>query len=569
MRRDLAALAEREFDVIVVGGGICGAATLWDAAQRGLMVALIERDDFGAATSAHSLKVVHGGIRYLQHLDFPRVRESSRERSALLGIAPHLVRPLPVVVPTFGHGPGGREALGAAFVLLEALTFGRNRRLLDPERRIPRARLVSRSELHEWYPSLERPDLTGAGLFWDGQLLNPPRLVWEFVRTAVSAGAVAANHCEVEKFLLRGGRVAGVVVRDRLAGDRFDLRAKVVVNAAGPYAEQLFVRCGLRLARRIPFSRDLALVIRHRPATHALALQTRYRDPDAVLSRGRRHLFLVPWRDVTLVGVHSAPFPGDPDRLTVTEEEVSGFLDEINEAAPHLALTPDDVALVHAGLLPIQEGGLVGGNVSFGKRSLVIDNAVADRIEGLITAITNRFTMGRRVAERAVDLAFRKLGKAPPRCRTEVTPLEGGRLPGTGAHLTQVARDAADLVSPESAERLAWNHGASYRHVLSVARENRAWATPLGASRVLQAEVIYAVREEMAQTLADCVFQRTELGTAGHPGAEAIEQAASVAASELGWNAERTEAEVAAVMARFPASGRRPDPNPAPDHLRR
>jgi glycerol-3-phosphate dehydrogenase len=570
VRRDLVALAEREFDLIVVGGGICGAATLWDAAQRGLRVALIERDDFGAATSAHSLKVVHGGIRYLQHLDFARVRESSRERSALLRIAPHLVQPLPVVVPTFGHGLGGRGALGAAFALLEAVTLGRNRRLADPERRIPRARLVSLRQLHEWYPCLGRLDLTGAGIFWDGQLLNPPRLIWEFVRTAATAGAMAANHCEVENFLLRGGRVAGVVVRDRLAGDRFEVRARVVVNAAGPYAEQLLVRGGLRPARGVPFSRDLALVIRRRPARHALALQTRYRDPDAVLSRGTRHLFLVPWRDVTLVGVNSAVFDGDPDRLAVTEAEVLGFLQEVNEAAPHLALTPDDVALVHAGLLPIQEGELVDGNVSFGKRSLVIDNAVADGTDGLITAITNRFTMGRRVAELAVDLAFRKLGKAPPRCRTEVTPLEGGRVDNVGKLGAEVERSAADLIPADIAQRLACNHGARYRQVLDVVRENPAWARPLGSSKVLQAEVIHAIREEMAHTLTDCVFQRTEVGTTGHPGREALEQTARVAAEELGWGAERTAMEVAAVMARFPGtSGRRPAPNPESVRQRR
>jgi glycerol-3-phosphate dehydrogenase len=255
---------------------------------------------------------------------------------------------------------------------------------------------------------------------------------------------------------------------------------------------------------------------------------------------------------VTLVGVNSAVFPGDPDRLEVTEEEVLGFLEEINEAAPHLALTPDDVTLVHAGLLPIQEGELVGGNVSFGKRSLVIDNAVTDGMEGLITAITNRFTMGRRVAERAVDLAFRKLGKAPPRCRTEVTPLEGGRVESVGKLAAEVERSAADLIPPDSAERLAGNHGALYRKVLDVARGRPDWARPLGGSRVLRAEVIYAIREEMAQTLADCVFQRTELGTAGHPGREALEQAARVAAEELEWSAERTATEVAAVTARFP-----------------
>src|SRR6266508_4849390 len=141
MQRDPSALVGSEFDVAIIGGGICGAAAAWDAAQRGLSVALLERDDFGQATSANSLKVVHGGIRYLQHLDLARVRESSRERSALLRIAPHLVHPMPVLVPTFGHGLRGAEALGAAFALLNGLTADRNRGVTDPDRQIPRARL--------------------------------------------------------------------------------------------------------------------------------------------------------------------------------------------------------------------------------------------------------------------------------------------------------------------------------------------------------------------------------------------------------------------------------------------
>ena len=188
MRRNLVELAAREFDVVVVGGGICGAAAAWDASQRGLSVALLERGDFGGETSANSLKVVHGGIRYLQHLDVRRVRESSRERSALLRVAPHLVHPLPVVVPTFGHGLLGAEALGVAFALLNGLTADRNRGISDPARRIPAARLVSRREAATWHPELDVPGFTGAGLFWDGQLYNPPRLVWEFVRTARGRG---------------------------------------------------------------------------------------------------------------------------------------------------------------------------------------------------------------------------------------------------------------------------------------------------------------------------------------------------------------------------------------------
>jgi len=554
MQRKLEQLTGREFDLVIVGGGICGAAAAWDATQRGLSVALLDRADFGGETSANSLKVVHGGIRYLQHLDVARVRESSRERTALLRIAPHLVHPLPVLVPTFGHGLRGAEALGTAFALLNGLTADRNRGVADPDRRIPRARLVSGSRVRAWHPELDAPGMTGAGLFWDGQLYNPARLVWEFVRTAGRAGAVAANYCEVGGFLRRGSRVVGVAVCDRLSGERFDVRSRMVLNAAGPFAGQLEVRSGARAPGRIPLSRDMAVVIRRRLVRErALAVQTKYHDPDAFLSRGPRHLFVVPWRDVTLVGVNSIVYDGDPNCLAVTASEVEGFLDEINDAEPRFGLTPDDVALVHAGLLPIGADALVGANVSFGKRAHVVDNARADGVDGLVTAVCNRYTTARGVAERAVDLAFHKLGRAPRPSRSAVTPLHGGRVPTFAGLVREITQaDGADRLRPDVVEQLAHNHGSAYGEVLQLVRETPAYAGTIGTSGTLAAEVIHAVRNEMAQKLADCVFRRTELGTAGHPGDDTLAGCAAVMAEELGWSAARTELELVEVRARFP-----------------
>jgi glycerol-3-phosphate dehydrogenase len=554
VQRKLGELAGREFDLVIVGGGICGAAAAWDATQRGLTVALLERGDFGGETSANSLKVVHGGIRYLQHLDIARVRESSRERTALLRIAPHLVHPLPVLVPTFGHGLRGAEALGAAFALLNGLTADRNRGLTDPDRHIPKARLVSGSSVRAWHPELDDPEMTGAGLFWDGQLYNPPRLVWEFVRTAGRAGAVVANYCEVGGFLRRAGRVVGVAACDRLSGERFEVRSRVVLNAAGPFAAQLNVRSGARAASGIPLSRDMAVVIRRQLVRErALAVQTKYQDPDAYLSRGRRHLFVVPWRDVTLVGVNSIVYRGDPNCLAVTESEVEGFLDEINDAEPRFALTMDDVALVHAGLLPIGADALVGANVSFGKRAHVVDNARADGVGGLITAVCNRYTTARGVGQRAVDLVFHKLGMAPRLSHSAETPLHGGRVAtfaGLVQEITQASR--ADRLAPAVAEQLAHNHGSAYGAILRLARETPSYGVTIGAPGTLAAEIIHAVRHEMAQKLADCVFRRTDLGTAGHPGDDVLAAAAALMGKELRWSAARTELELAEVRTRFP-----------------
>ena len=553
MARALAALAGREFDVLVVGGGITGAVTAWDAAQRGLSVALLERGDFGGATSAESLKVVHGGVRYLQHLDIVRVRESSRERRALLRMAPHLVQPMPFVVPTYGHGMRGPEILGAAFAILNALTADRNRGLTDPARKVPAAGIVSRRRVLEWFPDLDQEGLTGAGVFYDGQLFNPTRLVWAMVRTAARAGAAVANYCDVTALNLQGGRVAGVKVDDRLGGEKFEVRARTVVNAAGPYAEALLVRSGVRAARTVPFSRDMALVLKRRFVNgRALALQTRYRDPSAVLTRGARHLFLVPWRGKTLVGVNSLIWRDEPDRLRVTEAEVSDFVAEIAEADPKLGLTMDDVALVMAGLLPVEKGDEEGGDVSFGKRPLVVDNARTDGIQGLVSAISNRYTVARGVAERAVDLVYRKLGREVRPCRTEVTRIHGGDFFRFDDLVRELGQALPEGVDRGIADRLARDHGSAYGEVLRLARERPEWGVTIGGTDILRAEVVHAARSEMVCKLSDAVFGRTGIATAGDPGRAELEECADLVAAQLGWDSARRESELLQVRERIP-----------------
>lgn len=553
MRRDLARLADTIFDVAVIGGGVAGAAVAWDAALRGLSVALLERTDFCAETSAWSLKVVHGGIRYLQHLDFKRVRESCRERSALLRVAPHLVHPMPFVVPTYGHGLQGSEALGAAFLLLSAVTPDRNRGIADPERRIPAGRLVSRRQLLEWFPYLEPTHPAGAGVFCDGQMYNPPRLVWEFVRSAGERGAVVANYCEVTGLLRESDRVTGVRVTDRAGTGAFDVRARVVVNASGPFAEQIYVKQGLRRERRIPLSRDMAVVIGRPLVTgRALAAQTKYKDPDAVLSRGNRHVFLVPWRNRTLIGVNSRVWPGDPYALEVTEAEVAGFVDEVNSAAPHFGLTLDDVAMVYVGLLPFGRNDAGAVDLSFGKRSHLIDHEAAEGIRGLVSAISIRFTTARGLAEQAIDLVFRKLGKTPPPCPTEYTPLHGARFDRFAGLVGDVATALGTAADGPVPLHLAHNHGSAYGDVLRIADAVPRGREPIAGSDTLRADVIHAVREEMALTLADCVLRRTDLGSGGNPGEAALAETADLMVGELGWTPERRASEVAEVRGRYP-----------------
>ncbi len=476
MKRDTKALAAREHDLLVVGGGIYGAAAAWDAAQRGLAVALVEREDFGAGASWNSLKTIHGGMRYLQKADLGRLRDSARERRTLLAIAPELVRPLPFFVPTYGHGTSGREALALGLALNELLTADRNRGL-PPERRIAAGRTVGAAEALRLVPGLERRGLTGAALWSDAQAASTERLTLAFVHAAAGAGACCANHAEVVGLLRAGARVAGAAVRDTLGGDSFEVRARVVLNAAGPWADDVLALGGLG-RRRAPLLRARNLVLRRPPAV-----------PFAVGAKtAGRFLFLVPWEGRTMLGTSYEPAESAPsDPLAFLEEAVRAF--------PWAALEPGDIALVHEGLVP-GRGDASGLSI----RPRLHDHESEDGLPGLVSLQGVKYTTARALAERAIDLVGRRLGRRLPACRTATTALQ------------QARRLAGPL-------------------------EERA--------RV-------AVRDEMALTLADAVLRRLDLGTAGAPVEADLERVALVMGAELGWQAGRVSSERAALSAAYP-----------------
>ncbi len=557
LRRDLDALAGRHFDLVIVGGGIFGACAAWDAALRGLRVALVERRDFGGQTSAHSFKMVHGGIRYLQHGDLVRVRESCRERSALLRIAPHLVQPLPILVPTYGHGKNGKALLRLGMLAYDLLTLDRNRGIADPERRIPWGRSVSRTEVLEAYPELPREGLTGGAVFADGQMYNPPRIVLSVLRAAAAREVVMANHLEAVALRIDGGRVTGIEVEDRLGGGRFPVFAKAVLNAAGPFAERLLERwLGRPLSRPATYSRDACFVVRRRfAAPYALAVMGRSRDADAVLARDARHLFVVPWREFSLIGVWHKVYREDPDRVGLERHELESYLEEINEAYPGLGLELADIRLWHAGLLPFGEERSGGSELSYGKRSLLVDHAGEHGLEGLVTLIGIRYTMGRGDAAKAIDLVTRKLGRRLPRPPTDRLPIFGGGF-GRFAELVRDLEERSRIpLAPATARALAHNYGSETSRVLNYAAEDPSLADPLPGSTVLGAEIVHGIREEMACDLADLAFRRTELATGGDPG-PALDVCAAIAAREFGWSAARRRREIEDVRARFPRHAR-------------
>lgn len=553
MRRDLSVLSEKEFDLVIIGGGIFGICAAWDATLRGFRVALLEKDDFAHATSANCFKIVHGGIRYLQHADIRRVRESSYERNVLLRIAPHLVRPLPIAIPTYRHGLRGKTFLRAGLFIYDVLTLDRNRDISDPGRRIPCGKTLSRKETLDLFPGLEDNGLTGAVVFHDAQMYSPARLALAYLRAAVEKGAEAANYVSVTGFKIRDGRVVGVEAIDRLRGGKFDIRGRTVINAAGPWADWLLKDfLNLSLDPAPTFSRDVFFVVSRKVLDNcALAVLGKTKDPDAILSRGHRHLFVVPWRDSTLIGVWHVVHRSRPDDFTVDEQDLAEFIDEVNAAYPGLAITMDDVSRWHAGLVLFGQNQTGTKDLSYGKRSRLIDHAQTHGLDGLVTMIGVRYTTSRSVARQAVDLVAEKLGVETAASKTSETRIHGGQIDDFDAFLHHAQKEAPNGIGADTIEALVRNHGSEYASVLKYAAEDPSLGERLEPSSTIKAEVVHAVREEMALKLSDVVFRRTDLGSGGHPGSRALETCAELMAQELGWSRERLRDEVSEVETVF------------------
>ena len=539
MQRDLRRLADTKFDVIVVGAGFYGVTTAWDAAQRGLSVAIIDKDDFGAATSFNNLKTLHGGLRSLQALNFTQMRLFIRERRALARILPHLVRPLPFVVPTTRHPQRSALAMRIAFAINDAVARDRNQGLSDPGTHLPESRIVSREEALRLNPVIAPTGVTGGAVWYDYQMHSTDRVTLSFLLSAVDAGATAANYLQAQRFLQHNRRVIGVHVEDRLSNESFAIRGTVVVNAAGPWAASLLSTLPAAAQGAPPprLSRAMNVITRKVGGDHACG----------GLVNGR-YLFMVPWRDVSVLGTSHDAHEGSADQLQVTRSDLEGFLKDAREAFPNAGLATSDVRLIHRGLLPMISGN--GTRVRLVKESQVVDHA-KHGLPGLVSLFGVRYTTARHTAEQAVDAVFKVLGhSSPPPCRTAETPLHGGSINHVGNFLKAVMLRDIEGVASYTLKRIAATYGTGYDLVLQMARDLPALGRPLGRDcDVIGAEILYAARREMAVKLGDALIRRTETGAAGHPGTDAVQRAAEIMAREHNWEDWRIRNEIAEVEA--------------------
>ncbi len=540
VERDLSAMAGRLHDVLVVGGGVGGLCIARDAAKRGLSVALVERDDFAHATSAASSKLIHGGLRYLKTYEFGLVRESLRERRIWESIAPHLVYPLPFLLPNYRTPESSKRWLvRAGLTLYDLLGYDRNR-LEDEDRKLPGYRALSAQEALARVPGLSSESLIGALEYWDCQMFAPERLALESGLDAAKHGAHLANWAQVDSFIIEDSRVAGARISDRVSGASVEVKAKVVVNATGPWADRILGTIAGTTTPTIVRSKGIHVITRSLTDDVAVAFE----------SKGG-HFFILPWRGHSLIGTSDVVFKGDPDSFAVTEEDIQDFLDVINAGFPSAGLTRADVVHFYGGMRPLVESAPGDNAYSASRRAEVVDHASEGGAPNLLSALGGKWTTARAVAEQVVDMVGTKLGIQLPPCATHHDALPGGGF-GTWADFVAAQAKRYPKLHRDVIENLARNYGQRMNDVMAIVEADPTQGEPLAPQRLeLRAQVVFAVRHEMARTLADVVFRRTGLGTLGDPGPAALEATAQSMADELGWNATQRKAELESLRSHF------------------
>lgn len=547
MKRDLNELSKHEYDVVIIGAGIYGVNASWDAALRGLKVALIDKGDFGCATSSNSLKTIHGGIRYLQTLDFKRMRESIRERMIMMKIAPNLVYPLRVVMPTYSYKMKSRPAMMMATLMNDIVGFDRNQ-LDDPARYMPKSFTVPKKEVQDYIPGYTKYNLNGAAIWYDCQCYNTERLLLSFVISAAEKGAQVANYVKANGFLKEGNKVTGIKAEDVLSGEKIDIRSKMVINNAGPWVDDVLLNLNGKLPdQKFKLSTAMNLIVNRRLMDNAAGLSGPYKyvHEDGSEYNAFRILFFSPWRDYTIIGTNHLVYNGKHEEYKVTEAEIEDFLAAVNQAYPGANIKRDEITFFHSGFLPMAQQNPETGEVGLEKHYKIIDHRQDFGVDGLISVVGVKYTTARDVAQKTIDLVFNKLGKNAPKCQTEETPLYGGNIERFKDFVDNAIESKLYGLDEKVMKHLSHNYGTAYNEILNYGAQNKKWVELLPDTKeVLKAEVLHGVREEMAQKLSDVVLRRTDLGTAVNPGEAALKEAARIMAAELGWDESRIKREI-------------------------
>ena len=555
MKRELENITGKEYDLLIVGGGMYGAALVWEAVSRGLSVALIEKQDFASGTSGNSLKIIHGGLRYLQSLDIKRMLESIRERKILLKIAPHLVFPLPCLMPTYGLTMKSKHVMLAGMIMNDLISFNRNFGS-DPQKRIPNGKVISKKACERELPKLKEDFFTGAALWNDAQAYNTERLALSFVLSAAQGGADVLNYVEATDFLKQGSKVVGVKAKDNLTGVEFELKSKMIVTTAGPWTNKLSARLTDNSGNnKFILSKAINLILKRnitRDYAFGISSPVEFRNGKKYNRQKRRLLFVAPWRDYTIVGTSHLPYDGETDDFRVSENDIQDFLLELNDIMPEIKLKREDVTNFHGGVLPLAALPEDGKDVQLLPHYRILDYAKEKGIDGIISVVGVKYTTARDVAEKTMDMVSKRIGVKTRAFSTRTEPLYGGTIADFQSFVDEAVNNGNTGLPEPVLKQLLYNYGQEYKKIIEVINEKPEYAEPVEkTAKVIKAEIIHAARYEYAQKLLDVVLRRTEWGAGECPGDSGLRSCAEILANELGWDEKRIQTEIEEVKAHY------------------
>lgn len=525
MRPILSDISSTQFDVVVIGAGINGAGIARDAAMRGLCVLLIDKGDLGGGTSSWSSRLIHGGLRYLEHGELGLVRESLSEREKLLKIAPHLVRPLAMLIPIYKNARRGKLQIRAGMMLYDLLSFDKS---------LARHQMLSPAETLERAPGLNADGLRGAALYYDAQVEFAERLVVENALDAREHGATILTYARAERLIVEGEAVRGVEFTDLIGGGTHQARASFTLNVAGPWVDKVLAnQTSVQLIGGTKGSHLIVDEFTGAP-TNALYVEA---------AEDGRPFFILPWNEKYLIGTTDKLYEGELDRVVADEGEINYLLRETNRVIPSARLKREDVRYTYSGVRPLpfvtkqKESGIT-------RRHFIKNHAPA--LRNLLSIVGGKLTTYRHLSEEVVDILSEKLTRKRVPCMTAERALPGGEMKELSALRAKLKASYADI-SNVTLERLLRIYGTRAATVLKLSETDAELMRVFDdETQAIGAEVVLAFHDEMAETLADCLLRRTMVGLNRHAGLNSVAAAAEVARKHLGWTDERAAREVAA-----------------------
>ncbi|MBM9602706.1 glycerol-3-phosphate dehydrogenase/oxidase [Desulfopila inferna] len=551
MKRDIVKLGEQSFDVLIVGGGIHGAAAVRQCAEQGMKAALIEKADFGGATSANSLKIIHGGFRYLQHLNIKRMRESIVSRRLMSQLSPENIRALRCAIPNSGWGLRSKMLMRLALLLNDVISFDRNRGVRQ-ECRIPAGEILSLEECRKQFPLIDWTGKTGGAIWHDAIALNSERLTLAFVQQAVQLGATVANYLELKEILVEAGKAVGVRAYDSVSGNDLLIKAEALIISAGSNNDRLLGRHQNKRDMQKKWAKAVNVVVKRKlldDTAIGLTGEADFTDKDAVIKKNGRFFFFVPWRGYTMIGT-TYSFDKNTSAVKADRGDIEDILREVNDIFPGAALTLDEVGNVHAGLVPAYSHASRKDEVQLVKETEVADltKKVVNPIQGIFTIKSVKYTTAPLVAFSTAKKVAAYLGfPLPKKIQFSLNPsgAEENKAENSHAH-GRLLQDRYGSLSGKVGKYIAADNDLLCAD------------TPLYGG-----EVKYFIKEEMARTLSDIVFRRSPVASAECPSTKILTLIAERMALHLDWKEEKISREIKEVENAFdwrnsaPALGKR------------